>query len=620
MPGLVGIISENGIDKQLLNRMVDSLKHKEFHRVDRYIDSHLGVARVHLGIFNPEPQPIFNEDNSLCIFMDGKTYDYEEQLNELKNKGHKFNNENDPEFCLHSYEDYGIDFVKNLNGSFVFLICDLRENKIIIVNDRYGLRPLYYAINNGKLLFSSEVKAILEDKSFKKELNDETVADFIAFGEILGNKTFFNGVELIPPASVFTYCDGKYSIDQYWNFVYTPDYTLSKEDIVDKLLKSFKKAVEIRLKDNYKYGLSLSGGLDSRLIVAAIDKNMRHNITTFTFGPLNCSDVKIGKKVSSEAGMKHKAVKLTPENIIENAEDVIYLTDGMGFIGFGHNLTDYKGINKYINVVFNGLALDLTLGGSYLNKKILNAKNDKELFDILYEAMRLFSDEELSNLFNGEYYKKVNKFPLLSFTKSFNKVQENSLGNKRDHFAIQNHVRRWTLMAHIICRNFMEDLIPSFDNNFVDVILKIPPELRISRYIQRELLKRMSPELAKIHNDKTMIRTDAPLVFWKMGTTLQFAKRKIKRIIWKASKGKIFLANKQNFVEFDDWLRTNKNWERFFTELLLSKEARSKVYFSQEYIKVLIQEHIDGKSNNSSKILYIASFEIFLRLFFRIHL
>lgn len=134
MPGLIGIVSENAVGEQLLNRMVNSIKHEEFYRVDKYISSHFGIARIHLGIFNPEPQLIFNEDQSLCIFMDGKIYDYGEQLNELKNRGHRFNRENDPEFCLHSYEEYGKDFIKRLNGSFVFLICDLKSGKVIIAN------------------------------------------------------------------------------------------------------------------------------------------------------------------------------------------------------------------------------------------------------------------------------------------------------------------------------------------------------------------------------------------------------------------------------------------------------------------------------------------------------
>jgi asparagine synthase (glutamine-hydrolysing) len=126
MPGLIGIISNNVLDEQLLDRMVNSVKHEESHRVDKYFDKNMVCARIHLGIFNPETQPIFNQDRSLCICMDGKIYGYKEELNELKKRGYEFNNENDPEFCLHSYEEYGKDFVKTLNGDFVLLIYDFK--------------------------------------------------------------------------------------------------------------------------------------------------------------------------------------------------------------------------------------------------------------------------------------------------------------------------------------------------------------------------------------------------------------------------------------------------------------------------------------------------------------
>jgi asparagine synthase (glutamine-hydrolysing) len=296
MPGLVGIVSENEVDEQLLDRMVNSIKHEEFYRVDKYINLHFGIARVHLGIFNQKPQPIFNKDKSLCIFMDGKIYDYGEQQNELRNKGHKFNNENDSEFCLHSYEEHGKDFIKRLNGSFVFIICDLKSEKVIIANDRFGLRVHYYAINNGNLLFASEAKAILQDETFKKELNDVAVAEFFSFGEFWGDKTFFRGINVLTPASILTYDGRDLSIEKYWEFKCEPDYNLSENDVVEQLVTTFKKAVKIRMEDNLRYGVSLSGGLDSRCVVAAIDENKRKDALAYTFGPLDCDEVKIAKK------------------------------------------------------------------------------------------------------------------------------------------------------------------------------------------------------------------------------------------------------------------------------------------------------------------------------------
>jgi asparagine synthase (glutamine-hydrolysing) len=126
MPGLVGFFCRDKPDERLLGRMIESLKHENWYRVDEYQDTSCGIARIHLGIFNPQSQPIFNEDNSLLIFFDGKIYGYEKELDMLKEKGHTFRLDNDPEFCLHSYEERGKDFVRDLNGNFV-LVNAIRE-------------------------------------------------------------------------------------------------------------------------------------------------------------------------------------------------------------------------------------------------------------------------------------------------------------------------------------------------------------------------------------------------------------------------------------------------------------------------------------------------------------
>ncbi len=142
MPGLVGVVSELVRDGQLLDRMVGSVKHEEWYRTDRYVEPPFSVARVHLGIFNPQPQPVFNEDRSLCLFMEGRVYGYDEEKRRLEGK-HRFSLHNDPEFCLHLYEEKGISFLESLNGSFVLLICDLKQKKAILANDRIGLIRAY---------------------------------------------------------------------------------------------------------------------------------------------------------------------------------------------------------------------------------------------------------------------------------------------------------------------------------------------------------------------------------------------------------------------------------------------------------------------------------------------
>jgi asparagine synthase (glutamine-hydrolysing) len=181
MPGLVGILKkqDNAVEtERLLARMCRIIKHEDWYNVDTFLDESIGVGRVSLGILNPEPQPIFNEDKSLCIMMEGEIYDYQDLKEELISKGHTFLVNNDPEFILHLYEDYGKEFgekLKDMNGTFLFAIYDIRSHELIICNDRYGFRPLYWCDRGDYLLLSSEIKAILQDKSFTGSVDLEAM-------------------------------------------------------------------------------------------------------------------------------------------------------------------------------------------------------------------------------------------------------------------------------------------------------------------------------------------------------------------------------------------------------------------------------------------------------------
>ena len=144
-------------------------------------------------------------------------------------------------------------------------------------------------------------------------------------------------------------------------------------------------------------------------------------------------------------------------------------------------------------------------------------------------------------------------------------------------------------------------------------MLKIPPELRLNHYIYRKFLKKLSPELAKIPYNKTMVRADAPLLFWSVGSTYMFGKEFLKKKLYNFSKGRITLSNKRSYVNFDEWFRTNEKWQIFFKDLLLNENDKTKKYFNQDYIEQLFQEQIIGKRDNSMKLLYLASFKIFLK-------
>ncbi|MBQ04534.1 hypothetical protein CL673_07525, partial [Candidatus Bathyarchaeota archaeon] len=240
MPGICCLAGEVTDQGRRLQSMAESMKHEDRHLVDRYRASSCGIARVHLGIFNPEPQPIFNEDRSQLIFFDGKVYDYEDERKNLQRQGHIFNfTNNDAEFCLHLYEELGKDFVKRLNGTFAIAIYDIKQQKLLVVNDRYGLRPLYYAVDGTRVLIASEVKAMLQIEP-KSKLNDEAIADWFFFGKLLGSKTFFKNISALPPASIMEYSDGKLHIEKYWDFEFDETTNISDKELAEGLASSFR--------------------------------------------------------------------------------------------------------------------------------------------------------------------------------------------------------------------------------------------------------------------------------------------------------------------------------------------------------------------------------------------
>lgn len=620
MPGLLGFIHKNSIkktnNKNIIEKMIDSIMHESFYKVDKYINSSLGLARVHLDTFNPEKQPIFNGDGSLCIFFDGKIYDYNEDMEKLEYDGYRFKYKNDAEYCLYSFEKYGKEFVKKLNGSFVFIILDLKKEKLFIFNDRYGLRPLYYFFK-GTFIFSCEVKAILEYPQFKKKLKYESVIDWFNFSTILGDKTFFEDIYLLPPASIMVYDGKELSIDQYWDYDYEPDYNKSEGEFIEELVSTMKNAVETRMENDYSYGLSLSGGLDSRAILAAMDIDKRNEVIPFTFGPEDCDEAKIAKKVSKKVGLNINTLDITPEMIIENAQNMVYYSDGLVYIGYSYVIPLFKIMKNKIDVVFDGLALDLTLGGSYLgsllDKKVIDTESNVNILKLLVKITTLFNDHELDELliqgYNG--YKCMG-----SFKKEFNRINEKNKANHSDIFILKNRVRRSVLMSHVLIRTIMENSVPTYDNNLMELISRIPPESRFYHRLYRKFLIKLSPELSKIHYNLTMVRADYPLILWALGSYYQIKKEGLKMLINKLFQGKIFFPNKRGYLNFSQWFRVDESWKNYFKELLLTEKTVSKKYLNQKYIQNLIYEHEKGDRDNALKILHIASFEIFLRLFF----
>jgi asparagine synthase (glutamine-hydrolysing) len=601
MPGICAVVSDRKIRKDLLSRMVGSLRHEDFHLVDQYYSEHFACARIHLGIFNPSSQPLFNEDKSICAMMDGKIY------------GHS--GKSDLEYCLESYEKQGVEFIQRLNGNFLLFIQDFRSNRTVIANDRFAFRTHYYALHDATLMLAPEPKAILQDKSFEKAIDDEGLVGFLSFGDFFGDRTLFKGIHIIQPASVLTFDGDKVVVEKYWRYTYKPDYSRTDEDFVKDLVDRFRHAVMIRTRDNLKYSVTLSGGLDSRTVLSTLVSQTGCAVNAVTWGNKECNEARIANQVTKKLGVKnHVMIDVTPQLLLDYAAKEVFLTDGHSYVGEGYVYPVMKEAKKITDVILDGFAMDLTLGGGYLTPDRI-CYEGKDFMNVLLNSkpyVRYFNaNDNLKLLFKPEYYEKVKDIPFRLFKAEYDNVQSKECGNKCEEFAMNVHVAS-TQVADVTVRNFVEVTHPTADNDFIDVVLTIPPEKRLHHMIYRKFFKRIAPAMATIPYNKTMVRPDLPIRLWNLFSKYNTGKAILRNKIRKYTRGRFCSEERRSYVNFFQWFQTDKNWQSYFNELFVENPPKNDL-FNDEYARDLLRQQISGERDNVGKLLYLATIYIFLR-------
>jgi len=513
---------------------------------------------------------------------------------------------NPAEHLIQIYKRYGKKALSELNGSFCGVIFENTASpKVILITDRFGSRPLYYAFKDGEIIFSSHAKGILS-YPFPKKLNERTLVKFLLYGKIgiLGDDTWFEGIKLLPPASVLTFfSDGKYMIEKYWGLEYVSE--LSKKDAIESLCKAFKEAVnEMVSNANDNLAVLLSGGLDSRAILAALSPKNRRRITAVTFGVKGCDDILIAQKVTAKLRLKHIIIEYDPDELSKYAEKVVYLSEGQdtvnaSFIPYVAEQIDRRGLSCYLQ----GFMFDLLLGGSFLSKDLFKYNG---FITALEKKSKLFEPKEIKELLNERLLHLVPSVRK-EFIELAKESKGNSTANKADYFFINTRVRRYTLMGSVINREFWEELLPTIDNNVIEVIRKIPPELRFNYYLYREFLIRLNLDLSKIPYQKTLIPPIFPHILWRLGYLLLILNR--------IAKGKLI---KHTYFNFDEILHNSNNWKKLVMETLLNDEslAYKLGYLKKDFVKKLVKAHYSGK-NYGEKLAFLITFELFLRVFFQ---
>lgn len=550
MCGFAGIYEKGVNNNGLMQEMLDIIEHRgpDSSSVYSHEDFTLGHRRLSIIDLETGDQPIFNEDKSICIVFNGEIYNFLELKDELLESGHKFYTKSDTEVIVHGYEQWGYEIFEKLNGIFSFALFDKKENKLLLVRDHFGVKPLHYYYKDGILIFGSEQKSILLHKKVDRKINLHSLHSHLNLRYTQRDETLFDGVKRLPPAHFVEFKNNHLEIKKYWQLNPQVDLKMSETDAIEKMDHLLHQAVKRQLISDVPLGVYLSGGMDSSTIVQKMSEIGVAKIKSFTMGFNEPTDeFTDAELIAKEFGTEHHTLnlaldplKMLPQVIWHSEEPKINLLQGFNMSKF---------VKKDITVVLGGLGGDELFAGYDIHKfiypfnkyhskvpnavkKILSFKSDilfkmqnasgtmsldeyrrgvQMLLSVgniekFYSIVRNIWDNDkgfYNNVYNSELTNKIKSEidPAgLDFEKYFNQVKNLSELDQVLYTEFHTKMVNDYLLVEdrMSMANSVEERVPFLDRDLVEFGFSIPVHLKIKNNQTKYLFRKaMEPKLPK---------------------------------------------------------------------------------------------------------------------------
>jgi asparagine synthase (glutamine-hydrolysing) len=323
MCGIVGKIAAlNGrnVEPDVLERMCIALEHRGPDSRGLFVGegAGLGIQRLRVVDLVTGDQPIYNEDRSVVVVLNGEIYNFAELGAQLRRAGHEFCTKGDTEVIVHLYEEHGVDCVKHLHGMFGFALWDRRRRRLLLARDRVGKKPLYYSTASGGATFASELRALLEDPDVPRRIDPAAIDLFLTYGYVPAPRSIFRDVQKLPPAHALVIEDGHVSLDRYWRLDFSRKRAVSDpRELHEPIRDAIRKATRRRMVADVRVGAFLSGGIDSSAVVAAMAEASSAPVKTFSIGfdREAFNELPHARKVAEQFGTEHQEFIVSPDAI-----------------------------------------------------------------------------------------------------------------------------------------------------------------------------------------------------------------------------------------------------------------------------------------------------------------
>lgn len=602
MPGIAGIISRDRSPQErttLVETMVACMKHEPFYATGAYTGDRieLSVGWVcHTGSFS-DCMPVWNERKDVCLFFSGEEFTDQVEIDRLKQNGHRFT-DGDASYLVHLYEDLGSEFLERLNGAFSGLLIDFRQKKVVLFNDRYGADRVYYHESQDGFYFASEAKALLKILPNLRQINLRSLGEVISCNAILQNRSLFTEVSLLPPASSWVFSHGEplkkktYFKPQAWE----DQPELSSEDFYEKLKDTWRRILPKYFRGRQAVGLSLTGGVDSRMILAWAPR-APGTLPCYTWGGKyrDCGDVKIARNAAEICGQSHNTISVGDDflrRFPDLAEEAVYVSDGTMDVTGSIDLYVQEGARQIAPVRISGVC-----GGEILRRLIMFEPDapDAECFDpglarSFDDAAKTYSSEMHGHRLSLTAFKQAPWYMANKFTVERSQV---------------------TLRS------------PYFDNELVALSYQTPPQLLNNQPALR-LIADGNSKLGKMGTDRALTFKAIPGLTSMLHAYQEFTFKAeyaydYRMPQWIAKFDHFFrwfhleklFIGRHKFHHFRIWYRDELASR--LREILLDPAARSRQYVQPGALEKMLAAHTSGRRNYTLEIHKLLTLEFIHR-------
>lgn len=619
MCGICGIAGNP--DSNLVKAMTSKMVHRGPDSDGFFTDNEvaLGMRRLKIIDLNTGDQPIHNEDKTVWVIFNGEIYNFKELRSDLIQMGHNFYTQSDTEVIVHLYEEYGDECVDFLFGMFAFCIWDKDQKRILLARDRLGIKPLYYSFKNQQLIFSSEIKPILECQDAGSQMNLTALDYYLTFLYIPAPLTIYEGINKLLPGHILSFQNGKIEIKDYWQLPVEGNKKGEGEDYyVDKIKELLNGIVQQHMISDVPLGALLSGGLDSSCVVGLMSKLVNQPIKTFSIGfgerYASYNELEYSRQIAKLFNCEHHEFILKPDIEKTILKVVDFIEEPFADSSAILNFLICKEARGFVTVALSGIGGDEVFGGYPRYLGAMSAASFQNLPYFLRSGLKNISyfipESRKSSNIGGRFKRYLSSSTLSLEEKYINWI---SYFHRADKERLYSEVLRSQLPLnprYLHLDYFLNSEGEDFPRrvNVLDIHTYLPDDLLI---MADRMSMANSLELRVPLCDHRLIEFVSAIPF---SLKLKGFKLKslFKKVLTDLLPQNIINKRKQGFmVPLADWLKDDlKDYVR---EVLSEQNIRKRKFFNPQEVNILLDSHFRGKAVNTHQIWALFILELWLR-------